>query len=537
MEGLSTSFGTGGATNTMNDISDAELILVIGSNTTEQHPLASTRIFEALEKGAELYVVDPRKIRLTDFSHAYAPIEPGTNLVMINAMIHVIIEENLIDEAFIQNRTENFEEMKASVADCTPEWAEPITRVPAEIIRQFARKYATTDKAMILFTMGVTQQTTGVKSIRALANMAMITGHVGRPSTGINPLRGQNNVQGAGDMAALPDYLPGYQRPEWPETKERFTKAWGDISCLRGRNIIQMFNLMDEGTMKAAYIVGENPVLSDPDQIHTMHCLEKIPFLVVQDIFMTETAQYADVVLPAASFLERDGTYTNTDRRVQLIRKVIEPVGNCRPDWQIIMEIMKRIGMDVDYQFPGDIMDEINETTPLYGGITHERIQEVGIQWPCPTKDHPGTPILHVGEFKRGKGLFTVNDFERIGDQRSEEFPFLLTTGRVTHQYHTGTMTRKVWTLDREYPHGFVEVHPKDADELGIKMHQSVRITSARGSITAPAMITDRINEKTVFVPFHFAESPANRLTGQNLDPIINIPALKVSAVRIEVAQ
>ena len=521
----------------MNDISDAELILVIGSNTTEQHPLASTRIFEALEKGAELYVVDPRKIRLTDFAHAYAPIEPGTNLPMINAMIHVIIEEGLINNEFIENRTENYEEMKKSVKDCTPEWAESISRVPAETIRQFARKYATTDKAMILFTMGVTQQTTGVKSIRALGNLAMITGHIGRPSTGINPLRGQNNVQGAGDMAALPDYLPGYQRPEWPETKERFTQAWGDISCLRGRNIIEMFNLMEEGTMKAAYIVGENPVLSDPDQNHTIQCLEKVPFLVVQDIFLTETAHYADVVLPAASFLEREGTYTNTDRRVQMIHPVINPIGDCKPDWEIIIEIMKRIGMKVDYQSPSDIMDEINSTTDLYGGITHERIKKVGIQWPCPTKDHPGTPILHVDEFKRGKGLFTVNDFEFLGDQRSDEYPFLLTTGRVTHQYHTGTMTRKVWTLAREYPHGFVEIHPKDAEEYGIQMHQSVKITSARGSITDPAMVTDRINERTLFVPFHFAESPANRLTGQNLDPIINIPALKVSAVRIEVEQ
>lgn len=415
----------------MNDISDAELIMVIGSNTTEQHPLASTRIFEALEKGAELYVIDPRRIRLTDFAHGYAPIEPGTNLPMINAMIHVIIKENLIDSDFIKNRTENYEEMKKSVESCTPEWAESICKVPAETIRQFARKYATTDKAMIIFTMGVTQQTTGVKSIRALANLAMITGHVGRPSTGINPLRGQNNVQGAGDMGALPDFLPGYQRPEWPRTKERFTKSWGDFSCLRGRNIIEMFNLMEEGIMKAAYIVGENPVLSDPDQTHTIRSLEKVPFLVVQDIFLTETAEYADVVLPAASFLEREGTYTNTDRRVQMIHKVIEPVGNSKPDWEIIVEMMNRIGMDVNYQCPSDIMDEINETTDIYGGITHERIGEVGIQWPCPHKEHPGTPILHVGEFVRGKGLFTVNDFEFIGDQRSEEYPFLLTTGEL----------------------------------------------------------------------------------------------------------
>ncbi len=519
----------------MDDISDAELIMVIGSNTTEQHPLVATRIFEALERGAELYVIDPRMIRLTDFAHAYMPIEPGTNLPMINAMIHTIIEEDLVDHEFVKTRTKNYEEMKASVAACTPEWAEKISKVPAAMIRQFARKYATTDKAMILFTMGVTQQTTSTKSIRALANLAMLTNHVGRPSTGINPLRGQNNVQGAGDMGALPDFLPGYMRPEAPETRANYTRVWGKYSSKRGNNIMQMFNLMDEGTMKAAFIVGENPVLSDPDQIHTIHCLEKVPFLVVQDIFLTETAQYADVVLPAASFLERDGTYTNTDRRVQRIREVIKPIGNCKPDWWILNEIMKRIGMDVDYSGPSAIMDEINDAAKLYGGITHERIDEVGLQWPCPDKDHPGTPILHVGEFKRGKGLFTANDWEALGDQRSKEYPFIMTTGRVGHQYHTGTMTRKVWTLALEYPEGFVEIHSKDALALGIRNHQPLRITSARGSIVAPAMITDRINEKTLFVPFHFGESPANRLTGQNLDPLINIPALKVSAVRVEV--
>lgn len=524
-------------TNSIDEISDADLILVIGSNTTEQHPLVSTRIFEALEKGALLYVVDPRRIRLTDFAQAYAPIEPGTNLAMINAMMQVIIEENLMDMHFIETRTENFEAMKASVVHCTPEWAEPLTKVSAETIRQFARTYATSNKAMILYTMGVTQHVTATKSICALANLAMLTGHVGRPSTGINPLRGQNNVQGSGDMATLPDYLPGYQRPEWPETKARFTKAWGEISCLRGHVMMEMFNLVDEGKMKAMYIIGENPVLSDPDQNHTIHALKKLPFLVVQDLFMTETAAFANVVLPAASFLEKDGTYTNTERRVQLIRKVIEPVGNSKPDWEILTEILKRLGLDVNYQSPSEIMDEINQLVDSYGGITHERIQEVGLQWPCPDKSHPGTPIMHVDQFTRGKGLFTVNEFVRTGERISEEFPFIMTTGRVTHQYHTGTMTRKVWTLTREYPHGFVEINTIDAKRLGIKEHQMVRISSARGSITAPAMITDRINEKTIFMPFHFAESPVNRLTSQNLDPVIKIPELKVTAVRIEVAK
>jgi formate dehydrogenase alpha subunit len=523
-------------TNSIEEISDADLILVIGSNTTEQHPLVSTRIFEALDKGALLYVVDPRRIRLTDFAHAYAPIEPGTNLAMINAMIQVIIEEDLADRNFIEARTENYEAMKASVTDCTPEWAATISKLPAEMIRQFARTYAKSDKAMILYTMGVTQQVTATKTIGALANLAMLTGHLGRPSTGINPLRGQNNVQGSSDMASLPEYLPGYQKPEWPETKAKFTAAWGEISCLQGKVMTEMFDLVDKGKMKAMYIIGENPVVSDPDQTHTIHALEKLPFLVVQDLFLTETAKFANVVLPASSFLEKDGTYTNTERRVQLIRKVIEPVGNSKPDWEILTELLRRLGLDVDYHSPSEIMDEINRLVPLYGGITHERIQEVGLQWPCPTKDHPGTPILHVGKFTRGKGLFTVNDFERIGEQVSEDFPFILTTGRVTHQYHTGTMTRKVWTLHREYPHSFIEINPIDAAALGIREHQLVRVTSARGSITAEAMITDRINEKTVFMPFHFAETPVNRLTSQYHDPVVKIPELKVTAVRIEVA-
>ncbi len=524
-------------TNSISDVGLSDCILVIGSNTTEQHPLVATQVFDALEKGATLFVVDPRKIRLAEFAHEYAEIEPGTNLALINALIHIIIEEDLYDKEFVKNRVENFDAVRESVKDCTAAWAETITQIPAETIERIARGFATAKRGSILYAMGITQHKTGTKNVGALANLSMITGHVGREGTGLNPLRGQNNVQGACDMGGLPDVFPGYHKAVNPETKEKFTKAWGEVSCLDGNKISEMFDRIEEGKMKAMYVMGENPILSDPDQTHVIHCFESLDFLVVQDIFLTETAQYADVVLPGASFIEKDGTFTNTERRVQLIHKVLEPIGMSKPDWQILAEMMQLFGYEGHYDSVGDIMDEINELVPQYGGITHARIQEVGIQWPCPTKDHPGTPYLHKDKFARGKGLMQVTPYEIPGEQVSEEYPLIMTTGRVHHHYHTGTMTRKVWTLDREFPKGFVEIHKKDAEALGIWDHQEVTITSRRGSITAKALVTESIKEGVVFVPFHFVESPVNKLTSQVVDPVTKIPEYKVTAVRIEVTK
>jgi formate dehydrogenase alpha subunit len=533
---MAASFGSGAMTNAISEISQADSILVIGSNTTEQHPLVGTRVFEAMEKGASLYVVDPRRIRLAEFADEYAEIEPGTNLAFVNALIHIIIEEDLYDHKFVAERVENFEAVKKSVENCTAKWAEEITKIPAETIENIARGFAGADKGSVLYAMGITQHKTGTKNVAALANLVMITGNVGREGTGLNPLRGQNNVQGACDMGALPNILPGYHKAVDPATKEKYGKVWGDFSCFDGNKIPEMFDRIDEGKMKALYIMGENPVLSDPDQQHVIHCFEKVDFMVVQDIFLTETAQYADVVLPGTSFLEKDGSFTNTERRAQLIHKALEPIGESKADWLILTEMMQMFGYEGNYANPSAVMDEINTLVPQYGGITYERIQDVGLQWPCPNTDHPGTQFLHKDKFIRGKGLMTVTPYEVPGEQADEEYPLIMTTGRVHHHYHTGTMTREVWTLDREYPGGFVEINPADAKKMGLWDHQMVKISSRRGSITAKAVITDKIKEGVVFVPFHFAESPVNKLTSQVVDPVVKIPEYKVTAVRIEVA-
>lgn len=524
-------------TNSIEEVADADAILIIGSNTTEQHPLIGTRVFEALEKGAKLFVADPRRIQLADFAHEYAALEPGTNLAFINALIHVIIEEDLYDHEFVSQRVEGFEELKESVREYTPEWAEPITSVPAETIRNIARGYATAEKASVLYAMGITQHVTGSRNVLALANLVMLTGNIGREGTGLNPLRGQGNVQGACDMGGLPDVLPGYQKAVLPATQEKFSAVWGDYSSLDGNKLSEMFEKIEDGTMKALFVMGENPALSDPDQTHILHCLEMVPFLVVQDIFLTETAAYADVILPGASFLEKDGTFTNTERRVQRIHQAVEPVGNSRPDWVILRDLIREMGYTAEYQSPSEIMDEINLLVPQYGGITYERIEEVGLQWPCPDKDHPGTRFLHKDKFTRGKGLMVPTPYAGPGETADGEYPFILTTGRVHHHYHTGTMTREVWTLDREYPRGFIEINREDGKKMGLWEGQTVQVSSRRGTVEAKAVLTDRILPGVVFMPFHFAESPVNRLTNQNLDPTVKIPELKVAAVRIEVAK
>ncbi len=534
---MAAAYGSGAMTNTIAEISKADVIIAIGTNTTEQHPLVATRIFEALEAGAELFVVDPRRIRLAEFADEYAEIEPGTNLAFVNALIHTIIKEDLYDHEFVAERVENFEAVKESVKDCTAKWAEKITRVPAETIENIARRYAKADKGSVLYAMGITQQKTGTKNVAALANLVMITGNVGKEGAGLNPLRGQNNVQGACDMGALPNVLPGYRKAIEPATKEKFSKAWGDFSCLDGNKIPEMFERIDEGKMKALYVMGENPVLSDPDQQHVIHCFEKVDFMVVQDIFLTETAMYADVVLPGASFLEKDGTFTNTERRVQLVHKALEPVGESKADWLIILELMQLFGYEGNYEHPSAIMDEINTLVPQYGGITYSRLQEIGIQWPCPSLDHPGTPYLHKDKFIRGKGLMQVTSYEEPGEHVDEEYPLIMTTGRVHHHYHTGTMTREIWALDREYPVAFVEINTADAEKMGLWDHQMVTVSSRRGSIVAKTKITDNIKEGVVFIPFHYVESPVNKLTSQIVDAVTKIPEYKVTAVKIEVAK
>jgi formate dehydrogenase alpha subunit len=523
-------------TNSIDELETAEVIFVIGSNTTEQHPLIGMRIVDAVKNnGAKLIVADPRKIQLAEYANIYAPIIPGSNLAFINGILNVIVKEKLYNADFINNLTEGFEDFKASVEEYTPEKVSPISGVPPESIREIARLYAKAKTASLVYAMGITQHITGTKSVGALANLALLTGQIGRESTGVNPLRGQNNVQGACDMGALPDVLPGPQSLKDEKIREKFSKVWGeDYASERGKTIGEMMDGSIDGSVGAMFIMAENPMISDPNLHHVKHALESLELLVVSDIFMSETAKLAHVILPGASFIEKDGTFTNTERRVQRVRKAIDPVGNSKADWHILLELIKAFGGTRDYSSPSEIMEEIRELVPNYGGITYERLDKEGIQWPCPDISHPGTRFLHSGKFARGLGKFTINDYEQTKQQPTEEYPFILTTGRVLHHYHTGTMTRRAWALDREYSKGFMEINPTDAEKLGLKQGRKAKVVSDIGEITVEVHITDRIVEGVVFVPFHFGEVSVNKLLGKNLDPTVQIPEFKVCAVKIE---
>ena len=554
MTGLVTAFGSGAMTNSTPEIEEATCVFVIGSNTTEQHPLVATRIYRAIEKGAGLIVADPREIQISLFAHVHLRHRPGTDVALLNGMMHVILEEGLEDKAFIAERTEGFEELKRVIATYTPQRVEAITGVPAEQIVEAARLYGQAGRASLIYAMGITQHTTGVDNVLSCANLAMLTGNVGRPSTGVNPLRGQNNVQGACDMGSLPNVYPGYQRVDDQAVRDRFEEAWGtSLPDRPGLSVMEMTDAAYEGEIKAMYVVAENPMLSDPDINHVRHALEALEFLVVQDIFLTETAEFADVVLPGVSFAEKDGTYTATDRRVQRVRQAIPPLGGARQDWGIVCELAKRIKgsegpegtpsapsdasapfSNWDYSSPAEIMAEIARLTPIYGGISYERLDQGGLLWPCRTAQDPGTPYLHKGQFSRGLGRFSPVEFKEAVELPDEEYPLILTTGRIMFQYHTGTMTRRSPKLEKEVPEGYVEINPADARSLSIAQGERVRVISRRGEIEIATRITPRVDRGVVFIPFHFAEAAANVLTIAALDPVAKIPEYKVCAVRVE---
>lgn len=526
--------GAGAMTNSINEITESQVLFVIGSNTTEQHPLIGSKIIEAVKNGAKLIVADPRKTYLAERAYVHLCLLPGTDVALINAMINVIIDDGLMDEKFIKERTEGFETLKQEILQWTPERAEKITGVRAEDIRRAARIYAGAERAMILYCMGITQHNCSTDNVIALSNLVMLTGNVGRPGTGLCPLRGQNNVQGACDMGALPDVLSGYQKIADPSVREKFSKAWGaEIPTTSGLTVHEMFEAAEKGIIKAMYIIGENPALSDPNISHIEKVLSNLEFLVVQDIFFTETARFANVVLPACSFAEKDGTFTGTDRRVQRVRKAIEPVGNSKPDWQIISELATRMGYPITYTHPSEIMDEIANLTPSYGGISYDRLEGPGIQVPCPHKYHPGTPYLHKDSFARGKGKFIPVKYTPPAERTDEEYPIVLTTGRVLYHYHTGTMTRKIDFLNKKCRGPFVEINPLDAQKFGISDGEEVYLKSRRGKIKLTAKVTEKIKQGVVFVPFHFAEAAANYLTIDALDPVAKTPQLKVCAVNI----
>lgn len=522
-------------TNSIEEILNTDAMFVIGSNTTENHPVIGTVIKRAKKKGAKLIVADPRKIELAKYADVFLQIKPGTNIALINAMMHVIIKEELQDMDYIRERTENYEELVEAVKDYTPEIAAEVCGVKAEDIIKAARIYAKADKAGIYYAMGITQHTTGTHSVMSLSNLALLCGNIGKESAGVNPLRGQNNVQGACDMGGLPADLPGYQKVFKPEVIEKFEKAWGaKLSNKVGLTIPEILDGAEKGNIKFLYIMGENPMVSDPDINHVKKALNSLDFLVVQDIFLTETAELADVVLPASSFAEKDGTFTNTERRVQRVNRAINPVENSKPDWKIIMEIMNKLGYTKSYGHPSEIMDEIASVTPSYAGIRYDRLGENGIQWPCLDEQHPGTKYLHKVSIARGRGLFMPLQHVTSAEVTDSEYPFILTTGRILYHFHTRSMTGKEEGLNAIAPEAYVEINEVTANKLGISDGEKVKVSSRRGEVVTKAKVTDIIDENVLFMPFHFAESAANYLTNSKLDSIAKIPELKVSAVKIE---
>ncbi len=524
-------------TNSIDDLEKAECILVIGSNTTEGHPIVGLRIKKAVMKNdCKLIVAEPRHIRLCYYADQWLRHRPGTDVALLNGMMNVILSEGLADEEFIRERTEGFEEFRKVVEQYPPERAAEICGVDAEDIRRAARTFAGARSAAIVYAMGITQHTTGVDNVLSLANLAMLTGNLGKEGAGVNPLRGQNNVQGACDMGALPNVLTGYQPVSDPQVRKKFEKAWG-VDYLPGNPGLTIMEMMDavlRGEVKVLYIMGENPLLSDPDIGHLKEALEKVDFLVVQDIFLTETARYADVVLPAASFAEKEGTFTNTDRRVQRVRKAVEPPGEAREDSWIIAQVASRLGYEMGDVSAPAVMEEIASLTPSYAGISYRRLEELGeLRWPCPSPDHPGTPILHVDKFTRGKGKFSPVEYKPPAEEPDADYPLVLTTGRLLHHYHTGSMTRRVKPLNELVPENRVWINPEDAKRLGVAAGEEVAVESRRGAIRVRARVTEKVPPGVVFIPFHFGESPANALTNPALDPVAKIPEYKVAAVRI----
>ena len=534
--GLAQAFGSGAMTNSIKEIANASVIYLTGSNTTENHPIIALEIKKAVTKnGAQLIVADPREIELVKYATLWLRQRPGTDVALFNGLMNVIISEGLEDKEFIAQRTEGYEELKKTVLKYTPEIVEKITGIPTDYIRKAARIYATAPTVSLIYSMGITQHTTGTDNVLSTANISMLTGNVGKESSGVNPLRGQSNVQGACDMGALPDVYTGYQKVIDPQIREKFSKAWGvELSHKVGLTVVEILNAAYEGKIKGLFVMAENPAMSDPDLNHAIEALKKVEFLVVSDIFMSETAELADVVLPGVTIAEKDGTITNTERRVQRIRKAVEPVGESKPEWQIICELAQKMGYKMNYSDPAEIMEEIASLTPIYGGMYYNRLDNGGLQWPCLDANHPGTKYLHKDKFSRGKGKFFAIEFKEAAELPDEEYPLLLTTGRVLYHFHTGTITRRSKGLNEIYPDALVEISPHDAGELKIKDGEFVEVTSRRGKIKAKAKVTEKSGKGVVFMSFHFREAAANLLTNAALDPIAKIPEYKVCAVKVK---
>ena len=543
--GLAAVFGSGAMTNSIQDISESKCVFVLGSNTFEQHPLIARSIIRARQGGAKVIVADPRYTPTAQQADLYMPFISGTDVAILNGLMQEIIRNGREDKEFIAQRTKDYEKLKEVVMKETYslENVSKISGIPVESLRTAAEWIAGAEVATLIYSMGITQHTTGVDNVKSTANLMMLTGNLGKPGGGVNPLRGQNNVQGACDMGCLPNVFSGYQKVTDEEVRKKMMEAWGvdDIAEARvGYTVTEMMNVLTDnpGEIRAMYIMGENPMLSDPDIQHVEEGLRNLEFLVVQDIFLTETAGFADVVLPAACYAEKDGTQTNTERRVQRWKKAQDPPGEAKPDWQIICELGARMGYEEQFahENPEEVFNEVAAVTPSYHGISYSRLDPDGLHWPCPTAEHPGTPILHREKFAMpdGLGVFSPIEWKPPAEVPDAEYPFVLTTGRVIWQWHTGTMTRRSWSLEKEAPIGWIEINTEDAKELGIKDQEVVRASTRRGSIDIPARVTPEIVKGVMFIPFHYREHPANRLTHNALDPIAKIPEFKACAVKVE---
>lgn len=528
-------FGAGAMTNSIPEIRDTELMFVIGSNTTEAHPIIAMEMKRARHNGAKLIVADPRTIWLSEVADLHLQLEPGTDVWLLNAMAHVIIAEGLTADAFIEKHTEGFEAVRAAVAEYTPEKAAEVTGIPADDIRQAARMYATTKHAGIYYTLGITEHSHGTDNVYALANLVLMTGHLGVRSAGMNPLRGQNNVQGANDAGASPVFYPGYQRVSDPEAKVKFEEAWGvPLSPDNGLNLNEMMKTLGEG-IKGIYVMGEDIVLSEPNATKIEEGMNGLEFVIVQDIFFNETCRFADVVFPAACFAEKDGVFTNSDRRVQRVRRAVSPPGQARPDWEIVCDLARAVGYPMpEYAGPHEVYAEMAALSPKFSGISHERIEDAGIQWPCPDPEHPGTQYLHGDGPLIGKAPFQAVHYRPSIELADEEYPFILSTGRTLYHYNAATQTRRDSGPVLKQPENFVEIHPRDARRLGIEDGEKVKVLSRRGEVGARALLTRKMRRRCVWMPLHFAEERANMVTNDAGDPTTGTAEFKVCAVRIE---
>jgi formate dehydrogenase alpha subunit len=545
---LQQALGSSAMSNTAAEVIHSDCFIVTGSNTTENHPIISLQMKAAVEKhGARLIVIDPRRMELCDFADLWLPLKPGTNVPVFSAMAHVIIKEGLVNQEFIDQRTEGFTEFKESMEKFTPEYAELVSGVSRDLIIQAARMYATAKRGAIYWGMGISQLSHGTASALSLIHLAFLTGHIGREGTGLNPLRGQNNVQGASDMGAMPYHFPGYMLVDQPGNAEKWEAAWnieaGGLNRLRGLTTTEILSHAHPGGVRALYIMGENPMMSEPNLNRTRQHMQQLEFLVAQDLFINESGAFADVFLPACSWAEKEGTFTNTDRRVQRVRQALPPRGQSRPDWQIICDLAARIEQRLgvahsafwDYEHPSEILAELSSVVPEYAGVKYPRIEKIGLQVPVWDDQHSGTPFLFSDRFPSGRGKFHPLDYVPVVERPDDEYPFILTTGRVLEHWHGGTMTRHS-QLNTLYPEARLEINPVDAALMGIEDGQVLRVSSRRGSLVLRASVTSKTTPGVVFIPFHFVEAAANLLTIDELDPQAKIPEFKACAVQIQVA-